>query len=109
MDREKDDRAEVERRVVAYPGVKFDDVVRQIGDPIAFLTKPRFDTPVQHFPQCGDTDETRHMAVFDRAGELISVLDLDCASLDGFCQEEAELLQTLLHKIFGTLGATAGP
>ena len=49
------------------------------------------------------------LPIFDRAGRLISVLDLDCASLDGFCHGEAELLQALLHKTFESLGAIAGP
>ena len=44
------------------------------------------------------------LPVFDRAGRLRSVLDLDCASLEGFCQEEADLLQTLLYKTFRGLG-----
>lgn len=49
------------------------------------------------------------LPVFDRAGRLISVLDLDCASPDGFCDGEAELLQALLHKTFGALGAITRP
>jgi len=48
------------------------------------------------------------LPVFDCSGKLISVLDLDCALHEGFCQEEAELLQALLHKAFGALGAAAG-
>ena len=49
------------------------------------------------------------LPVFDPAGSLISVLDLDCASLDGFCSGEAELLQTLLHKTFGAFAVTTRP
>ncbi|MBL0312576.1 MAG: GAF domain-containing protein [Holophagaceae bacterium] len=48
------------------------------------------------------------LPVFDRTGRLTSVLDLDCPSLDGFCIEEADLLQTLLHKTFGAFGSIAG-
>ena len=48
------------------------------------------------------------LPVFDRAGSLIAVLDLDCPLLDGFCLEEAELLQALLHKTFEGLGAHTG-
>ena len=49
------------------------------------------------------------LPVFGRAGRLVCVLDLDCASPDGFCLGEAELLQALLDKVFGTLGAAASP
>ena len=49
------------------------------------------------------------LPVFDRAGRLMCVLDLDCASLDGFSHEEAELLQALLQIAFGGLGAITGP
>ncbi len=48
------------------------------------------------------------LPVFDRAGWLIAVLDLDCASLDGFCREEAELLQALLYKVFEGSGGGTG-
>jgi GAF domain-containing protein len=48
------------------------------------------------------------LPVFDREGRLISVLDLDCALLDGFCPEEAELLQALLHKVFGAFSGITG-
>lgn len=42
------------------------------------------------------------LPVFNRAGKLIAVLDLDCPDLDGFCPEEAELLNALLDEVFGT-------
>lgn len=48
------------------------------------------------------------LPVFDPSGRLIAVLDLDCASPDGFCQGEAELLQALLHKTFSAPGTIAG-
>ncbi len=47
------------------------------------------------------------LPVFSPVGRLIAVLDLDCASLEGFCLEEAELLQALLDKAFGALGPIA--
>ena len=43
------------------------------------------------------------LPVFDRGGRLIAVLDLDCAGLNGFSWPEAELLQALLHEVFGTM------
>ncbi len=43
------------------------------------------------------------LPVFDPAGRLMAVLDLDCPEVSGFCQEEADLLQGLLQEVFGTL------
>ena len=81
MDREKDDRAEIERRVVANPGVEFDHVVGQIGDPIALFAKPRLDPSMQHFPQSRNTDHARNVSVFDSprkvlGGQFIEICDL---------------------------------
>ena len=68
---------------------------------------------VETFPghiACDDATRSELvLPVFDLAGRLIAVLDLDCASPDGFCQEEAELLQALLRKTFQGLGVIAGP
>lgn len=48
------------------------------------------------------------LPVFDREGNLLAVLDLDCPWLDGFCLEEAERLQALLNKAFEGLVARTG-
>lgn len=60
---------------------------------------------VQVFPghiACDDATRSELvLPVLDRAGRLMAVLDLDCASFDGFCQGEAELLKSLLQKAFG--------
>ncbi len=67
----------------------------------------QFVPDVQVFPghiACDDATRSELvLPVFDRAGRLMAVLDLDCASLDGFCQGEAELLKSLLQKAFGRL------
>ncbi|MBL0210696.1 MAG: GAF domain-containing protein [Holophagaceae bacterium] len=60
---------------------------------------------VEAFPghiACDDATRSELvLPVFDRAGRLFSVLDLDCAAPDGFSHGEADLLQALLHKVFG--------
>src|SRR5205085_9950130 len=71
MDREKDDRAEIERRVVAYPGVELDHVVGEIGDPIAAFSESRFDTAVQHFPQRRNADHACNMPVLNGFREIL--------------------------------------
>ena len=73
MNREKDDRTEIKRRVVAHPGVKFDDVIGEIGEPIAAFSKTRFDAAMQHFPQRGNADHSGNVIVFDGAGEFFAV------------------------------------
>ncbi len=60
---------------------------------------------VRAFPghiACDDATRSEMvLPVCNRVGRLLAVLDLDCALLDGFCREEAELLQPLLNTIFG--------
>src|SRR5213079_1990851 len=56
MDREKDDRPKIEWRVVAYPRVELDNIVRQVRDPISAFAEARLDTPMEHFPECRNTD-----------------------------------------------------
>ncbi len=66
MDREKHDGPEIERRVVAYPGVEIDDVVSEVGDPITAFAQPRLDPPVQHLPQRRHADHSCDVAILDR-------------------------------------------
>lgn len=40
------------------------------------------------------------LPVFDHAGELRAVLDLDSPHLDAFSEEESRALEELLHKVF---------
>lgn len=60
---------------------------------------------VQAFPghiACDDATRSELvLPVFGPQGDLIAVLDLDCPHLDGFCEEEASLLQALLGEVFG--------
>ena len=43
------------------------------------------------------------LPVRNKQGRLIAVLDLDSESLDGFCDDEAELLEALLVKAFANV------
>ena len=45
--------------------LKFDDVIGQIGKPIAAFSEPRFYSPMQHFPERGNADHSRNVTVFD--------------------------------------------
>ena len=71
MDREKDDRTEIERRIVADPGIKLDDVVRQVGDPVAAFAQARLDAAMEHLPERGNADHAGHVAVLDRVREVL--------------------------------------
>ena len=73
---------------------------------------PQLVPDVNEFPghiACDDATRSELvLPVLNRAGRLIAVLDLDCAKPDGFCEEEADLLQALLQKTFGALGTGIG-
>ena len=104
MDREKDDRTEIERRVVADPRVEFDHVVREVGDPIAAFAKPRLDPPVQHLPQRGNADHSGDVAVLDRprqvlGGQLVEICDL--RSVRKRRQKSGRKFERVMHRQHG--------
>jgi hypothetical protein len=72
VDGTKDELAEIERRMIAYPTVRFDQIIRRVAHPFAALVETALDATVQQFPQSGHAYHPCHIAVFDRARKFFA-------------------------------------
>src|SRR5580765_6191177 len=65
MDREKDDRAEIEGCVVTKPRVELDNLLGDVSDPIAIFPQARLYSAIKHLASRRPTDDPSHMNILD--------------------------------------------
>src|SRR5262245_9348968 len=72
VNRIEQDLPEVQRRLIAQPGIQVHQVVSSFANPVAALVETILDATMQQFPKRGNTDHSGYVAVLNRLRKRVT-------------------------------------